>query len=70
MSDLPLPDVLTELRQWSKEHRRNEVARILAALDLLRDDQITIWVARVEIKVAYTRDRKELLELIRRELVK
>ncbi len=70
MPDVPLPDLLTELQQWSRERRRNEVARILAALDLSSEEQIHTWVVRVGIKVAYTRNRKELLELIRRELVK
>ncbi|MGH8930714.1 MAG: hypothetical protein ACRDZO_08830 [Egibacteraceae bacterium] len=69
MSNVPLPD-LTELQQWSEQRRRNEVARILAALDLLSEEQIHSWAMQVRLEVAYTSNRKELLEAIRRELVK
>lgn len=70
MSDVPLPDLLNKLQQWGKERRRNEVARILAALDLLSEEQIHTWMMKVGIRAAYTTNRKQLLETIRQELVK
>jgi hypothetical protein len=70
MAKVPLADLRHELQRWSRDHRRNEVARILAALDLLTGEQIYAWSLRVGLNLRYTTNRKQLLEAIRRELVK
>jgi len=42
ISNIPLPD-LAELQRWSKHRRRNEVARLVAALDLLSEKSSVTW---------------------------
>lgn len=49
-----------------REHRRNMVALKLAALDLMRTQQIRLWAKAVGLKLPDTEDRKVLIEGMRR----
>ncbi|MGH8900864.1 MAG: hypothetical protein ACRDYA_04070 [Egibacteraceae bacterium] len=48
-----------------REQRRNRVARTLAALDLMRIQQIRLYAETAGIALPWTEDRKALIEEIR-----
>ncbi len=62
-------DTVAAVRQASREHRRNTVARMLAALDLMSIDQIRFCAEGVGIDLPNSDDRKVLIEQIRQQLM-
>ncbi|MGH8903703.1 MAG: hypothetical protein ACRDYA_19030 [Egibacteraceae bacterium] len=62
-------DAVAAVRQASREHRRNTVARMLAALDLMRTDQIRFCAESAGIDLPNSDDPKILIEAIRRQLM-
>lgn len=62
-------DSVAAVRRASREHRRNMVARMLAALDLMSIDQIRLCATRVGIDLPCSDDPKILIEAIRRQLM-
>ncbi|MGH8885990.1 MAG: hypothetical protein ACRDYX_12610 [Egibacteraceae bacterium] len=57
------------VRQASREHRRNTVARMLATLDLMSIDQIRLRAKGVGIDLPNSDDPKILIEAIRQQLM-